>query len=179
MKKVVLISSSLRKNSNSDCLARAFQEGAAQAGNPTELISLAGKKLNFCLGCMACQATGKCIQKDDAAEIAEKIKNAQVLVFATPVYYYCMSGQLKTLLDRCNPLFPGEYAFREVYLLATAADGEESAMDGAEKGMQGWVDCFEKARLAGVVRGVGLNDPGEAAKNAALLSRVRQMGREI
>jgi len=58
-----------------------------------------------------------------------------------------MSGQMKTMLDRTNPLFPSDYAFRDIYLLATAAEEQESAMDGTVRGMQGWVDCFEKARL--------------------------------
>jgi len=54
---------------------------------------------------------------------------------------------MKTMLDRTNPLFPSDYAFRDIYLLATAAEEQESAMDGTVRGMQGWVDCFEKARL--------------------------------
>ena len=87
---------------------------------------------------------------------AQTMRSAEVIVFATPIYFYEMCGQMKTLLDRTNPLFPSDYAFRDIYLLASAADGAESAMDGAVKGLQGWIDCFEKARLKGVVRGVGV-----------------------
>ena len=86
---------------------------------------------------------------------------------------------MKTLLDRMNPLFSSEYAFREVYLLAASADGEESAMDGAVKGMQGWVDCFEKARLCGVLRGTGLTQPGEAPEKAELCREAYRMGQAV
>lgn len=127
-----------------------------------ETVSLKGKGIAFCKGCMACQKTQKCVIRDDAAEIAEKVRNADVLAFATPVYYYGPSGQLKTLLDRCNPLFSSDYAFREVYLLAAAADDEPSAVEGTEKGIQGWVDCFDKARLAGTIFAGGVDAAGKS-----------------
>ncbi len=63
----------------------------------------------------------KCVQKDDAPEIMEKLRRADVLIFATPIYYYEMCGQMKALLDRMNPLYSSDYAFREVYMIATAA----------------------------------------------------------
>lgn len=179
MKKVLIISSSLRKGSNSQFLAREFERGAVEAGNNVEFISLTNKNIGFCHGCLACQKTQKCVIQDDAVEIAEKVKDADVLVFATPIYYYEMSGQMKTLLDRCNPLFPFDYAFRDVYLLATAADGNESAMDGAVNGLQGWIDCFEKARLAGIVRGVGINDAGSASQRIGLLKEVYSLGKSV
>lgn len=104
----------VRAHSNSDELAKAFARGAEEAGNEVEIISLKGKNISYCTGCMACQKTQECVLKDDAVEIVGKIKNAHVLAFATPVYYYCLSGQLKTLLDRCNPLFPSDYTFRDL-----------------------------------------------------------------
>lgn len=76
-----------------------------------------------------------------------------MLVFATPIYYYEMSGQLKTFLDRMNPLYPKENSFREVYLLAASADDAPEAMDGAVKGIEGWVACFDGVCLKGVVQG--------------------------
>ena len=79
------------------------------------------------------------------------MKEADVIAFATPVYYYGLAGQLKTLLDRANCLFPSDYRFRDIYLLASAAEDEATTMDGPIRGIQGWIDCFEKARLAGTV----------------------------
>ena len=100
MKKILVISSSLRRNSNSDALAEAFAKGAAEAGNEVETITLKGKELHFCTGCLACQKTQRCVIADDAPAIVDKMYAADVIAFATPIYYYEMSGQLKTLLDR-------------------------------------------------------------------------------
>lgn len=179
MKKVLIISTSLRRNSNSDYIAREFERGAKDAGNEVEFVSLIGKKIDFCIGCLSCQLTQECVIKDDANEIAEKVKNADVVVYATPVYYYEMSGQMKTLIDRMNCLFPSDYKFRDVYLLAASAEDEESAMDGAVKGVQGWVDCFEKANLAGVIRGTGLTETGEAKKDEEILKKAYEMGKSV
>ncbi|MDE5878527.1 MAG: flavodoxin family protein [Desulfovibrio sp.] len=177
MKNILVISTSLRPVSNSDLLAEAFAEGAREAGNRVEKLGLRGKSIGFCTGCLACQKTQRCVIRDDAPEIVQKMKTSDVLVFATPVYYYELAGQLKTLLDRANPLFPSDYAFREVYLLASAAEDEASAVDGALHGLEGWVSCFEKCRIAGVLRGVGVTGPGEIREKPALLEAARTMGR--
>lgn len=167
-KKITVISASLRSRSNSDALADAFIKGAREAGNEVEKISLSGKRIEFCRGCLSCQNTQKCVIRDDVPEIAEKIGKSDIVAFATPVYYYGMSGLLKTVLDRCNPLYSSDYAFRKVYLLATAADSDESAVDGTVTGMNGWVCCFEKAELAGTVFAGGVNEPGEINGHPAL-----------
>ena len=163
MSNVLIITTSLRAKSNSDLLARKVAEGAKAAGHQTEMISLKGKKLEYCIGCFACQKTEKCIIKDDAAEFVEKVKHADTLVFATPIYYYEMSGQMKTLLDRLNPLFPSDYKFRNVYMLSTAAEDEEGVDEKAVSGLNGWVDCFEKAEFRDALFCGGINDAGEAA----------------
>ena len=168
---VLVISTSLRKNSNSEILAKEFEKGAKAAGNTVEFISLANKQIGFCIGCLSCLKSKKCFMKDDAANITEKVQHADVIAFATPIYYYEMCGQMKTLLDRMNPLYTSEYAFRDIYLLTTAAENDE--------GMQGWIDCFEQARLAGVIRGVGISDAGTAKEHTALLQEVYTMGASI
>ena len=177
-KKVLSITSSLRAHSNSDELAQAFARGAKEAGNTVETVSLRGKTIYFCKGCLACQETQGCIIQDNAVEIAEKVKQANVLVFATPVYYYGMAGQLKTLLDRCNPLFSSDYAFRDIYLLATAADQEASAVEGTQKGLQGWVDCFEKAQFTDTVFAGGVDEAGAIKGHPSLLTAYA-MGKKI
>lgn len=178
---VLILSASPRNNSNSDLLAEEFARGAREMGHTVEKISLTGKTLQFCKGCLACQTrkNGHCVMKDDADAIVQKMAQADVLVFATPIYFYEMSGQMKTLLDRTNPLFPVDYAFREIYLLATAADEEESAMDGAVKGLEGWIACFEKCHLAGVVRGVGCDGAGSIRNQPELLKTAHDMGSTI
>ncbi len=179
MKNVLIISTSLRKNGNSETLAAEFARGATAAGHKTIQIDLVGKNIGFCKGCLACQKTQKCVINDDAVLIAEQIKNADVLVFATPIYYYEMCGQMKTLLDRCNPIFSSNYTFRDVYLVTSAADGAESAMDGAIKGMQGWIDCFGKAKLSGVIYGTGITNIGDVESHTELLKEAYDMGYNI
>ena len=177
-KNILIVTASLRPNSNSDALAEAFARGAQTAGHTVESISLKTKHIAFCQGCLSCQYTQKCVIQDDAISIAEKVKAADVLVFATPVYYYGLSGQLKTLLDRCNPLFTADYRFRNVYLLATAAENEENTVEGSVKGMQGWVDCFEKATLVDTIFAGGVTGAGEI-KNHAALAQAFEAGKAI
>ena len=85
MKKVIVISTSLRTGSNSDMLANQFIEGAKAAGHEVEKISLAGKDIRFCKGCLACQKLGKCVIQDDANDIMQKVLNADVVCWATPI----------------------------------------------------------------------------------------------
>lgn len=99
-KKICVIKTSLRLNSNSDQLADAFIQGAKESGNSVEEISLKDKNIAFCKGCLACLKLGECVIKDDANSITEHIKQADVIVWATPIYYYEMSGQMKVMIDR-------------------------------------------------------------------------------
>ena len=99
-KNVLIIGGSPRIGGNSDLLCDQFAKGASEAGNQVEKISLAGKKIGFCTACYTCEKTGACPQKDDAAAIIEKMLAADVIVLATPVYFYTMSAQLKALIDR-------------------------------------------------------------------------------
>lgn len=168
MKNILIISSSLRRGSNSEALAEQFARGASDAGNKVELVSLRGKDIRFCRGCLACQNTQKCVIADDAQAIVAKMHDADVIVFATPIYYYEMSGQLKTLLDRANPLYPSDYRFRDIYMFSSAAEDEPTTPERAVMGLTGWIDCFEKARLAGTVFAGGVNDPDEIKGHPAL-----------
>ena len=177
-KKVLIISTSPRKGGNSDTLAEEFARGVREAGHEVEKIGLWDKTIGFCRGCLACQKTGHCVIHDDADIVAQKMLTADVIVFATPIYYYEMSGQMKTMLDRGNPLYSSDYAFREIYLLATAADTDESAMDGAIKGLEGWIACFGKAQLAGTVFGGGADAIGTIEGNPAL-SKAYKMGKAV
>ncbi len=177
-KKVLVISTSLRKNSNSEVLADSFIVGAQAAGHEVKKISLRGKKIAFCQGCLACQKTQKCVINDDAIEIASQMGQADVIAFATPIYYYEMSGQMKTMLDRANPLFSSNYAFRDIYMLTTAAEDGEYVPEKAINGLQGWIDCFEKAHLAGSVFADGVTDSGEIEGHSAL-QRAYDLGKAL
>lgn len=177
-KKVVVLSTSLRENSNSEKLAEQFAEGAKSTGNDVEFISLRDKNLGFCKGCLVCQSIGSCVIKDDAIEITEKVLNADVVVFATPIYYYEMSGQMKTLIDRMNSMYAKDYKFRDIYFLSTAAEDEERVPERAIAGLQGFVDCYGKTVLKGTVFCGGVNAPGDIAGNEKL-TEAYEMGASI
>ena len=177
-KKVLVISASPRRNGNSAALAEKFYKGAVEAGNDAEFISLHDKTIGFCRGCLVCQETERCVIRDDADAIREKMLRADVICFATPIYYYEMSGQMKTLLDRGNPLYTSDYAFRDIYMLSTAADDDADTPNRAVSGLEGWIACFEKARLAGTVFCGGVSGVGEIAGNPKL-KEAYEMGRNV
>ena len=177
-KTVLVLSTSPRKGGNSDALADAFVRGAQEAGNQVEKITLYDKTIGFCKGCLSCQNTQRCIIRDDADAITQKMLTADVIAFATPIYYYGMCGQMKTLLDRANPLFPADYQFRDIYLLVAAAEADEHTVDGAVTGLQGWIDCFEKSRLAGTVFAGGVTAVGEIQGHPAL-QRAFDLGKTV
>ena len=179
MSKVCIITTSLRSGSNSDRLSEELIRGAKESGHDVEVISLKGKTIKFCIGCLACQKTQQCVLKDDAVKIVEKVKNADTLVFVTPIYYYEMSGQMKTLLDRLNPLYSSDYRFRKVYMLSTAAEDEEYVPEKAVSGLQGWIDCFEKAEFAGSLFCGGINDTGEANHRPVELEESYAFGKAL
>ncbi len=178
MKNVIVISTSLRQGSNSDMLAEKFAQGAIAAGNNVEKISLSGKNIQFCKGCLACQKLGHCVIKDDVNDIMAKVLKADVICWATPVYYYEMSGQMKTLIDRMNAMYGLDYRFRDVYLLTTAAEGDEQTPKRAETGLTGWIDCYPESRLAGTLFCGGVNAPGEIEGNPKL-QEAFELGKRI
>lgn len=178
-KKVLIISTSLRGGSNSDLLAKECEKGAKEAGHEVEFISLKDKEIKFCIGCLTCQKTGVCVIKDDVADIMEKVKNAEVIVYATPIYYYEMCGQMKTFLDRLNPLYSSDYAFRDIYMIATAAEDGKTVFDKAYNGLQGWVDCFEKASLKGIVEGGGIEEAKDALNHIDVMQEAYELGKGL
>ncbi|MCR5461452.1 MAG: flavodoxin family protein [bacterium] len=177
MKKVLIISTSLRNNSNSEILAKSFFDGAKE-NNDVELISLKNKTINFCKGCLACGKLHKCVIKDDSNEIVEKMANADVIVWATPVYYYSMSGLMKTMIDRANPLYSMDYKFREVYLLATATEDESYTPEGTIKGVQCWIDCFDNVEFKKTLFVGGVTDPSDILNNPKL-KEAYEMGLKV
>ena len=160
MKNVVILSSSPRVNGNSDTLCRAFEQGAKDAGHEVNYIRVAEKKIGGCIGCYACKNTGKCFQQDDMAEILEALKSADVIVFATPVYFYTMAGQLKILIDRLTPCY--EEIRSDIYLIATAWDTNTQLLELTLESIRGltrecFVDCTEK----GSIIAGGVHERGE------------------
>lgn len=175
-KKVLVFSSSPRKGGNSDLLCDQFMKGAQAAGHAAEKIALRDVKIGFCTGCGFCQAhPGKCSLRDDMDGILQKLVDADVLVLATPVYFYSMCAQLKVLIDRVCPRYT-EVVGKKAYLIATAADPSESALDGTIAGFRGFLGCLTNVEEAGILRGTGFHAPGEV-KGSPILKAAYEMGR--
>ena len=178
-KKVVIISSSFRKNGNSETLVKEFEKGANSNKNEVKTIYLRDVNMNFCKGCLTCQKTGKYVIKDDIETLINEVKDADVLCFATPIYYYSVSGQLKTFLDRMNPIFAIGHNFKDVYLLTSAADSNDLTMDIAIKDIQGWISCFEGTQLKGIVKGTCSTNVGDILEYKDKLSEAYNLGKNI
>ena len=176
--KILVISSSLRLGSNSGLIAAEFARGAVESGNVVEEISLKGRQIGFCTGCLSCQETRRCCIADDSADIIRKMHDADVIVFASPIYFYGLSGQLKVLLDRSNPLYGTDYRFKDIYLILTAAEDEAATPDRAVSSLQGWVDCFDRSRIAKVIFAGGVNERNAASGHAAM-KNAYETGKEI
>ena len=127
---------------------------------------------------MVCQQTGKCTIKDDVNDIMQQVLNADVVCWATPIYYYEMSGQMKTLIDRMNALYSLNYKFRDIYLLTTAAEDDPEVPKRAEAGLTGWIDCYPKSHLAGTLFCGGVDAP-RTIQNNEKLQEAYQLGLHV
>ena len=176
-KKVLILSSSPRKRGNSNALCDRFMEGATEAHHQGEKVMLAEKKINYCTGCYACRSKGKCAQKDDMAQILDSMVAADVIVMATPVYFYTMCAQMKTVIDRTVARYT-KIAGKEFYFIATQADGNKAAMERTIEGFRGFTACLPGAREKGVVYGVGAWEAGDILTSRAM-SQAYEMGKSL
>ncbi len=176
MKNIVVISSTPRNNGNSDILASEFVRGAKDSNNNVTKIDLRKMNYGFCRGCMYCASHNVCAIKDDVANVLDVVQNADVVVFATPIYYYEMCGQLKTFIDRLNPLYRRENKFTDVYAIMASADTDLKSMDKCVGGIQGWIDCYDGVSLKGEIRAVGLEGIGEAT-DSKYMAMAYEMGK--
>ena len=134
MKHIVVIIGSPRKNGNTELLANAFIEGAQSAGHTVDVISVAGKHINGCIGCNACyrDAAHKCVYQDDMTECYKQLADADVIVAATPIYFYGVSSQLKCLIDRLHNPIRNSFKVKKLGLLAVCTDAQESVFDSVK-----------------------------------------------
>ena len=177
MKKVVIITSSLRDNSNSNALAERFMEGAKESVNAVELISLKTNRVTSCLGCNYCQIHGECIMKDKLNEILDKVIDADVLVFASPTYYYSVSGTLKNFIDRTYAKFT-KIKDKDFYYIGSCTDDNKETIERCVETVKGFLDCVENVNLKGIVYGISLTDVGDA-KYSEAYNEAYEMGKEI
>lgn len=176
-KKVLILSASPRKQGNSDILCDEFALGAREAGHEVEKVRIAEKNIGYCRGCYACKDTGICAMKDDMAELLQKMIDADVIVFASPVYFYSVDAQLKAVIDRTVARWL-EVKNKEFYYIVTAADKEKESAETTLACLRGYADCVEDAKEMGVIYGMGAYEKGEILNTPAML-QAREMGRGV
>ena len=177
-KNVLVLSSSPRKGGNSDLLCDQFIAGAKQAGNSAEKIFLRDKKIGYCVACEYCQKnSGVCAIKDDVAEIIEKMIAADIIVLATPVYFYSMDAQLKTLIDRTVARYT-EIRDKQFYFIMTSAESGKHATEGTLVSLRGFTSCLGGAKEKGIIYGTGVWKMGEIKDSKALL-QAYEMGKQV
>jgi multimeric flavodoxin WrbA len=178
IKKVLVLSSSPRRGGNSDLLCDQFISGANEAGHPSEKIFLKDKKINYCTGCGTCFNGNKnCPQKDDMAGILEKMVAADVIVMATPVYFYTMCGQMKTMIDRVCSRYT-EIKNKDFYFILTAADNNKQALERTVEEFRGFTLCLDEPKEKGIIYGTGAWNIGDIKKSEAM-PRAFEMGKTV
>ena len=175
---VVVLSSSPRRGGNSDLLCDQFVKGAQEAGHHAERIFLKDKNINYCTGCGTCFETRKhCPQKDDMAGVLEKMIAADVIVMATPVYFYTMCAQMKTVIDRTVARYT-EITNKEFYFIATAAVTSKAALERTIEGFRGFTSCLPGAKEKGIVYGTGAWEIGDILTRPAM-KQAYEMGKSL
>ena len=177
-KKVLVLSASPRRGGNSDTLCDRFMHGAEEAGNHVEKIFLRDKKINFCVACDACKKNGgTCALKDDMAGILEKMAAADVIVMATPVYFYTMDGQMKTLIDRTYAKYP-DIRNKSMYFIVAAADSNKRALERTIEGFRGFTSCYDGMEEKGIIYGAGAWNIGDI-KGSPAMYQAYEMGKSV
>lgn len=178
MKKVLILSGSPRKGGNSDLLCDEFMRGALENGNEVEKIRVADKKVAPCRACYYCRKSGgKCVIADDMGEILQKMIDANVIVLASPVYFYSIDAQLKAVIDRTVARWL-EVQDKEFYYIMTAADNTKAAMETTLACFRGYADCVEGSKEMGVIYGTGVYEKGKIMNTRAYVEAYK-MGKSV
>lgn len=168
MSKIVVLVGSVRKNGNTDLLARAFVDGARK-NNDVEVVSVADYRVNPCIGCNTCFAreNHECFQKDDMDLIYEKLLEADIIVAASPVYFYGISAQLKAVVDRLHTPLRNEFHVKKLSLLLVGAAALPELFDAIKVQYQLILNFFH-LEDAGMVLVRGVKDIGDIKGHLAL-----------
>lgn len=178
MKKVLILSGSSRQGGNSDCLCDELMRGAQEAGHCVEKVTVSQKNIHPCLACYYCKENqGECVFKDDMTELLSKMIEADVLVLASPVYFYSIDAQLKTVIDRSVARWQ-EVKNKEMVYIITMADEEESSADTTLACFRGYADCIENAVEKGVLIAGGVYKAKEVLATD-YMQQAYKMGKEL
>ncbi len=165
---IVILVGSVRKNGNTARLAQSFAEGAAKNNN-VEIISVADYNVDPCIGCNSCftREGNQCFQDDDMVQIYEKLRNADVVVVASPVYFYGISAQLKAIVDRLHTPMRNTFHIKKLGLLLVGAAELAKLFDPIIIQYQMVLDFF-KLESIGTVLVRGVKDIGDIEGSSAL-----------
>ena len=175
---ILILSGSPRKGGNTDLLVEAFVKGVSQKHH-VEVVSVHDYKVNPCLGCNACfmSKDNTCVQKDDMPLIYEKMSHADMLVIASPVYFYGLSAQLKAVIDRCHNPIRDTFKIKKTSLLLVGAATLPELFDSILAQYQLCLNFFNLEDVGRVlVRGV--KDKGDI-KNTNALNEAFELGQNI
>lgn len=176
--KIVLLEGSPNKNGSSNTLANAFIEGAKEAGHSVDVIDAAHANIHPCTGCIHCGYEGPCVQKDDVDDIRARVLAADMMVFVTPLYYYGMSAQLKTLVDRfCafNSSIQRKHMKSAMIAAAWNADGRTfKALEAHYKTLVRYLNLKDM----GAVRGKGCGTPS-MTKRSRYVQQAYELGKNL
>lgn len=156
-KKVLIISSSPREGGNSDTLCDEFLKGAVSKKHDVQKVFLKNEEINYCTGCGYCNTihqTG-CSQIDDMVKILDLMIEADVIVLATPVYFYTMCGQLKTFIDRCCARYT-KINNKEFYFIISAAHNQKASFNKVSEELRSFLSCLNGAREKGSIFAFGV-----------------------
>lgn len=177
MKNVLILSGSPRKGGNSDILCDEFAKGALESGHNVEKIRVAEQNIGYCRACYACKGSGVCVIKDDMTDLLQKMIDSDVIVLASPVYFYSIDAQLKAVIDRTVARWT-EIRDKELYYIVTAADSELESAETTLACFRGFAECVEGAQEMGVIYGMGAYEKGEVKATPALTTAY-QMGKSV
>lgn len=178
MSRIVILVGSMRRGGNTDLLAKAFARGAAEH-NEVEVLSVADLHVRPCIGCNTCFARegNACFQKDDMAEIYEKLRTADVLVVASPVYFYGISAELKAVIDRLHTPMRNTFRIKKLALLLVGAATLPELFDAIKMQYRLILNYFH-LEDAGMVLVRGVKDKGDI-KNTDALDEAFALGQTI
>ena len=182
-KSAAVILSSPRKGANSSALALSMAEGFKEAGGSFEVVDLAGLDIALCLACEACQRNGgKCVQIDGMQTVYPQVTKADVLILATPVYWFNMSAQIKAFLDRCFAVAlseDGSFSKKTIAVALAYGDVDPFASGGVNA-----IRCFQDictytgAKWGGCIYGSGM-DREVLSKNEELMGKAKELGKSL
>ena len=184
--KVLTLLGSPRKKGNTAALADQINKGAEKAGAVVESLYLNGMQIKPCQGCYACQAAERpgCAVDDDMQQIYPRLLNADAWVIASPVYWFTMSAQMKTVLDRCFALFnegqlQSPFAGKRIAIAMSYGD-TDAFSSGCVNALRTFQDAFSYvgAEIVGMVYGTA-EEPGEIKSNLGLMQQAEELGRKL